>query len=246
MRETPPSGPVTARSGIVASALVHVFTATGVVCALFAVLATLEGSWTTAFVWLGIAFIIDGIDGTFARYAQVAHKLPRFSGERLDMIVDYTTYVFVPALMLLESGILSGAIGIVAAALILMSSLFHFIDTESKTEDNYFVGFPAIWNLVAFYLFAFSTPSWVALAVIIVCAGLTFVPMRWLHPMRVRRWFVLNAIATLAWAVAACWTVFVSGFPADTPALIVLGAVAIYGIGLAFSLPWAIESGSHS
>jgi phosphatidylcholine synthase len=234
------------RAGIIAAGLVHVFTATGAVCALFATLAALDRAWTAAFVWLGVALVIDGIDGTFARLARVETRLPRFSGERLDMIVDYTTYVFVPALMLLLSGIVSGPLGIAAAALILMSSLFHFCDTQSKTDDHYFVGFPAIWNLVAFYLFAFPVPQGVALLVIGVCAGFTFVPMRWLHPMRVRRWFTANVVAMLAWGLAAGWTVFVTGFPANLVSQITLAVVALYCIGLAFALPWAIESGAKS
>lgn len=224
------------------AALVHAFTASGSVCALLATLATLEKNWVAAFAWLGLALIIDGIDGALARLAHVETRIPRFSGERLDMIVDYTTYVFVPVLMLLGSGILSGVTGFLAACLILMSSLFHFCDTQSKTEDNYFVGFPAIWNLVAFYLFAFALPSWLALLVIAVCAGLTFVPLRWLHPMRVRRLMAVNAVATVIWTIAAGWTLLVTGFPASGPAQIALAIVALYGLALPFTLPWAVDT----
>ncbi len=227
----------------VPAALVHAFTASGSICALLAALAMLDKAWTAAFAWLGLALLIDGIDGTFARLARVERHLPRFSGERLDMIVDYTTYVFVPVLMLLQSGILSGITGFLAGAVILMSSLYHFCDTQSKTDDHYFVGFPAIWNLVAFYLFAFALPSWLALLVIAVCAGLTFVPMRWLHPMRVRRLIVVNGIATLVWSAAAAWTLLVTGFPAAPLAQVALAGVAAYGLVLPFTLPWATDTG---
>lgn len=223
----------------VAPALVHVFTASGIVCALLATLATLDGRWTHAFAWLGLALVIDGVDGTLARLAHVHTRLPRFSGERLDLVIDYVTYVFVPALMLLKSGILSGIPGVVAASFILMSSLFHFSDTASKTDDHHFVGFPAIWNLVAFYLFAFAVPGWLALAAVIVCGCLTFVPMRWLHPMRVRRLMWLNFLAMATWSVAAGWVVFVTGFPATGPAWWLLAAVAVYGVALAATLPLA-------
>jgi phosphatidylcholine synthase len=223
----------------IAPALVHVFTATGIVCALFATLATLDGAWTTAFLWLGIAFIVDGVDGTLARLAHVHTRLPRFSGERLDMVVDYVTYVFVPALMMLRSGILPGWLGVAAACYILMSSLFHFSDTASKTDDQHFVGFPAIWNLVAFYLFAFPVPEWVALLVVAVCGTLTFVPMRWLHPMRVRRLMGVNVAATAVWSGAAAWVVLVTGLPATGVAKWLLAAVALYGIALACTLPLA-------
>ena len=124
------------------AALVHAFTALGAVCALLAVRAVIAGAWETVFVWLGIALIIDGIDGTFARLAKVSEHLPRFSGERLDLVVDYLTYVFVPALALVQAGYLPGALGLLLAALILLSSLFHFADTQSKSDDNCFVAFP--------------------------------------------------------------------------------------------------------
>src|SRR5436305_12231867 len=82
------------------AALVTRFTALGAVCALFATRAVLAGAWEQVFAWLGLALFIDGADGTFARMANVSTKLPRFSGDRLDMIVDYVTYVFVPVLAL--------------------------------------------------------------------------------------------------------------------------------------------------
>ena len=138
------------RGGIVAAAAVHAFTASGVICAFLATLAVIDGTYARAFAWLGLAFVIDGIDGTFARFVNVGRRLPRFSGERLDQVVDYVTYVFVPALAMLQAGILSGAWGTTLAILILMSSLYHFADNDNKTDDHCFVGFPAIWNIVAF------------------------------------------------------------------------------------------------
>ena len=88
----------------IAAASVHLFTALGAVCGLFAALAAFDGAWERMFIWLGVALVIDGIDGTFARMAHVEERLPRFSGERLDLVVDYVTYVFVPALALLRAG----------------------------------------------------------------------------------------------------------------------------------------------
>jgi phosphatidylcholine synthase len=226
------------RAGILAAAAVHVFTASGIVCALMATLATLDGAYARAFAWLGLAFLIDGIDGTFARMVHVSTRLPRFSGDKLDLVVDYVTYVFVPVLMLLKAGLLSGPFELPLACLILLSSLFHFCDTESKTEDNHFVGFPAIWNLVAFYLFAIPLPRWLGMVVIAACIVMTFVPMRWLHPLRVKSLMPLNIAATLLWSAAAAWTVFVTDLPADSIARIVLGAVGVYGLALAFATPW--------
>jgi len=161
------------------AALVHVFTALGIVCALLATRAALAGAWEEVFAWLGLALIVDGIDGTFARLADVTVRLPRFSGERLDLVIDYVTYVFVPALALQQAGYLQGAFGVLLASLILLSSLFHFADTESKTEDHCFVGFPAVWNIVAFYIFAFRLPSWMVAILVVACVVLTYGQSHW-------------------------------------------------------------------
>ena len=226
------------RGGALAAAAVHTFTASGIICAFLATLAIIDGAYPLAFAWLGLALVIDGIDGTFARMVNVSRRLPRFSGERLDQVVDYVTYVFVPALALLKAGILFGAWGTTQAALILMSSLYHFADNGNKTEDHCFVGFPAIWNIVAFYLFAFPMPPWGASLVILTCVLLTFVPMRWLHPMRVERRMGLNIAASVLWLAAASATL-VAGFPAPLWAGIVLMAVGVYALALTIIWPWA-------
>jgi phosphatidylcholine synthase len=214
------------------AALVHLFTALGAVCALFATRAVLAGAWEQVFAWLGLALLIDGIDGTFARMADVSTRLPRFSGERLDLIVDYVTYVFVPALALLQAGYLSGGFGVMLASLILLSSLFHFSDTESKSDDHCFVGFPAIWNIVAFYVFAFHMPTWAVGLLVLAGVALTFVPLRWAHPLRAPLLWPITLGLTGVWVVAAVVTVW-SGFPAGPFTKAVLLLVAAYGLGLA-------------
>jgi phosphatidylcholine synthase len=217
--------------GVWAAALVHVFTALGAVCALLATRALLERHWEEAFAWLGVALLIDGTDGTFARMTDVSGRLPRFSGERLDLIVDYLTYVFVPVLALLLAGYLPGFFGLVLASLILLSSLFHFSDTASKSEDYSFVGFPAIWNAVAFYIFALDMPAWAAAACVLTCVVLTFVPMHWAHPMRTPTLRLLTLAAVLLWAIASALALW-QGFPASGAVQGTLAVVAAYGIGL--------------
>ena len=214
------------------AALVHLFTALGAVCALLATRAVLSGAWEEVFAWLGLALIIDGIDGTFARMADVTVRLPRFSGERLDLVVDYVTYVFVPALALLQAGYLRGSFGMLLASLILLSSLFHFSDTESKTEDHCFVGFPAIWNIVAFYVFAFAMPPWVVASLVVSCVALTFVPMGWAHPLRTPRLWPVTLAVTVLWCLAACIALW-AGFPANPVVQVILLVTAAYGVGLA-------------
>jgi phosphatidylcholine synthase len=196
-----------------------------------ATLAVASEAWERVFAWLGLAIVIDGVDGTLARRARVRERLPRFSGDRLDLVVDYVTYVFVPALALLQAGFLSGWWGVPLASLILLSSLFHFCDTASKAGDHSFVGFPAVWNLVAFYVFALGLPQWAAAALVLVCVALTFVPFRWAHPLRTARLRTVTLAACAVWTAAAA-AVLWSGFPADAWAGALLLLTAGYGIGL--------------
>ena len=214
------------------AALVHIFTASGAVCGLMATMAVFAGAWEAVFGWLGLALVIDGIDGTFARMAKVEQRLPRFSGDRLDLVIDYVTYVFVPALALLQAGFLPGYVGLFLAGLILLSSLFHFSDTQSKAEDYSFVGFPAIWNAVAFYVFAFGLERWATVAVVLACVALTFVPLKWVHPLRTPALRFVTAFAIALWAVAAASTLL-TGFPAGSWEKGVLLLTGLYGVALA-------------
>lgn len=223
-----------------AGVAVHIFTGLGAVCALMAVEALMVADWPRMFLWLGIAFLIDGVDGPIARAVEVKRNLPRFSGERIDLVIDYLTYVFVPALALLMAGRLPDGVGHLLVAAILLSSLFHFADVESKSDDLSFVGFPAIWNILAFYVFALGLGPGVTAALVALCVALTFVPLHWVHPVRVLALRPLTLTLTLAWSAAALWSVL-AGFPAPGLAQVVLVAAAAYGLGLSLWLSRGIR-----
>lgn len=211
-------------------AMVHVLTALGVVCALMAVLAITGRHYEVMFAWLGLAFLIDGIDGPLARAAGVKQRLPRFSGERLDLIIDYLTYVFIPVLAMLAAEQFEPAIAVPLAAAVLLSALFHFADTQSKADDNSFIGFPAIWNVVAFYVFAFQPPQILVTTIAAACIVFTFIPLKWLHPMRVVAWRRATVLATGLWFAAAAATLW-SGFDAAPLwAQVALALVAAYAL----------------
>ncbi len=219
------------------AASVHLLTASGAVLALLALRAVQQSDWQTMFLWLGIALIVDAIDGPLARRFAVKTVLPRFSGERLDLIVDYLTYVAVPAYALTEAPLLPDAARLPAAAAILVSSLFQFADLHSKTEEGYFVGFPAIWNLVLLYLFALQPAPLVALAWVGVFVLGTFVPILALHPFRVVRLRMLTCLVAAVWAGAATASI-ASPFPSPfwVQALLILTAIYFTGVGLYRSL----------
>lgn len=217
------------------AASVHLFTALGAVCGLLAALAAFDGAWERMFAWLGVALVIDAIDGTLARMVHVEERLPRFSGERLDLVIDYVTYVFVPALALVRGGFLTGTGGIIVAALILLSSLYHFSDLASKAEDASFVGFPTLWNVVAFYAFALTPPAWVTYPLLLLCVLLTFVPMHWVHPVRVARLREVTLGMTALWAVAAV-AALLYGFPPPLWVQAALVIAAVYFTGMTLEL----------
>lgn len=216
------------------AAAVHMLTASGAVLGFFALVAAVHEQWEGAFAWLGAALLVDGIDGPLARRFEVARRLPRFDGESLDLIADYVNYVLVPAYLIYAGGFLSPGYAAVAAVTILLSSLFHFIDRASKTKDGYFVGFPAIWNVVALYAFVFSPPWLVVFGAITFLVVLTFIPVAWVHPVRVRAWRPVTALVTVVWAVAAI-AALVRGFPGDGITKFIFAATAVYFLALGMS-----------
>ena len=155
------------------------------------------------FMWLGIALCIDGIDGTFARRLQVASLLPRWSGDILDLVVDILNYVFVPAYALAASGLLPQAAAVALGVLIVVTGALYFADRLMKTSDYYFRGFPALWNIAAFYLFMLRPQPWAAAATITALAALTFVPFHVVHPVRIAHLRGITTAALAAWTLLA-------------------------------------------
>ena len=189
------------------------------------------------FVWLGVALIVDTVDGPLARRVGAATVLPRWSGERLDLIVDFLTYVAVPAFALSQADILPEGFRLPAGIAVLMISLFHMADQKSKTTEGYFVGFPAIWNVVCLYLFAFMPPPVLALAIVAVLLALTFMPILCVHPFRVAAWRPIAMLLTVLWGVAAVGAV-ANPFPSPlwVRALLVVTAAGLAGIGAVRSI----------
>jgi phosphatidylcholine synthase len=179
---------------------VHIFTATGAALGFLALLEAVRGDWVTMFVWLAVALFVDGIDGTLARTLHTAALAPRWSGEALDLVVDYVTYVFVPAYAIASSGLMPPWLALPACILIVISSALYFCDREMKTSDNSFRGFPALWNAAAFYLLLLRPPGWAAATVILVLVVLTFAPIRFVHPFRVARLRILTVAVLALWA----------------------------------------------
>lgn len=179
---------------------VHLFTASGAFWAFLALAAAAEYRFNVMWWWLGVALLVDGVDGPLARYFQVKTVLPNWSGEMLDSIIDYVTFVLIPAFALYQSGFLQERTSFLAAALIVCTSAIYYADTRMKTVNNSFRGFPVCWNMVVFTLFVIQ-PGWtVALGVVIVSAVLTFMPVHFVHPVRVK------TLRTLTLSMFAIWS----------------------------------------
>lgn len=183
--------------------LVHILTASGAALALLSLMAATHGDWALMFLWLGIALVVDAIDGPIARAIQVAQRLPRWSGEVLDLVVDFTTYVFVPAYAITASELMPDVIALVAGLIVAVTGTLYFADRNMKTTDNFFQGFPAVWNVVVFYLLLLRPGPAVCVATVALFAVLTFVPVRFVHPFRVRRLRTVTVALLTLWAALA-------------------------------------------
>ncbi|MEZ5084881.1 MAG: phosphatidylcholine synthase [Tessaracoccus sp.] len=180
--------------------LVHLFTMTGVVWACLAVVALFEGQIARMWLWLGIALIVDGLDGTLARKAEVKTYAPGFDGTVLDVMVDYLTWTFIPALfMYLYLPLGSVGVAVTMFVLICASSVFCYCNVSLKTHDYYFMGFPAAWNVVAVVMWILDTGATFNVIVTIVLSVLTVAPLTFVHPFRVARLMPVNVVAAFGW-----------------------------------------------
>ncbi|TXH95219.1 MAG: phosphatidylcholine/phosphatidylserine synthase [Pseudorhodobacter sp.] len=189
---------------------VHLLTATGAVLSMFAMLAAVEGNWQTMFLWLVLALFVDGIDGPLARRYDTPKNFPTYDGVLMDLIVDYLTYVFIPAYALFKSGMLTGWTGWLAIIAICYGSVIYFADTRMKTKDKSFSGFPACWNMVVLVLFAIAPSQNVILAVVVLLTIGMFVPLKFVHPTRTKRWREITLPVSVAWVLFAGWAAWVN------------------------------------
>ncbi len=188
---------------------VHLFTATGAVFAMLAMLEAVDNNWSLMFLWLVVAFFVDGVDGPLARRYDVETNAPHFDGVLLDLIIDYLTYVFIPAYALYGSGLMDGWSGWVAIIIITFASALYFADTRMKTQDYSFSGFPGCWNMLILVLFAVTPVWWVSLTVVALLAVTMFVPVKFVHPVRTQRWRSVTLPMALGWVVFAGWAAWV-------------------------------------
>ncbi len=197
----------------IAALFVHFLTATGAVFAMLAMLAAVDGKWSLMFLWLVVAFAVDGIDGPLARRFDVKKYAPQYDGVLLDLIIDYLTYVFIPAFALFKSGLLPGWVGWLSIILITFASVIYFADMRMKTKDNSFAGFPGCWNMLVLVLFALKPAPVVCLMIVIFLTFAMFSNLKFIHPVRTERWRAVSLPMALAWTGFAGWAAWVDFSP---------------------------------
>jgi Phosphatidylserine synthase len=202
---------------------VHLFTALGASLAMLALLEAAQQDWAMMTIWLTVAFVVDGIDGPLARRYAVTENAPIIDGVLLDLIVDFLTYVMIPAYALYGSGLLPGWSGWIVVLLIPFASALYFSDTRMKTEDKSFRGFPACWNMVALALLVIVPPWEVILSLVVALCVAQFLNLKFVHPVRTARWRWLTLPVALLWTGSIALAAL-SGF-ADNPALTVVVTV---------------------
>jgi len=229
---------------------VHILTASGAFLAFLSIVAAAENDFPKSFFWLGAALVVDGVDGPLARKLEVKKWWPHWSGDMLDNVIDYTTYVIIPAFILYQSGLLdqtnvygqkeellSKFYSFGAAAVIVITSAIYYADTRMKTEHYGFKGFPVCWNMVVFALFVLSPSANFSIAFIMFTAVMTFVPVIFIHPVRVKILRPLNLTAFIAWGITGLSAVY---FSLDNPLLIdavfLVSSLYLFCIGFVLQL----------
>ena len=187
----------------IAAWAVHGFTGSGAVLGLLAIIAILNNDAVGAFLWLGLALLIDGIDGTLARKVDVSKLTPNIDGTILDSVVDYLNYVIIPSLMIYWFQMVPIGFELIVPSSIILASLYTFANLKMKTEDYYFRGFPAVWNIVVLYFFILGTNGYINISVIVICIILTFIPIKFVHPLRVKDLRNLTIFFTVIWSATS-------------------------------------------
>ena len=182
--------------------MTHLLTATGAALGFLALMAVFANDLRKAFIWLGVALVVDAIDGPIARKLKIKDVAPRYDGAVLDLVVDFITYVFVPATMIVWGGLVPGTLGVIAALAIVAGSALYFADTKMKTDDWWFLGFPAVWNVFMLYLAVFPLEAWAGFLVVMVGVASMFLPVPFVHPFRVNRFRALTVAMLVAWAIS--------------------------------------------
>jgi phosphatidylcholine synthase len=184
---------------------VHLFTATGAVWGFLGLLAIFEHNWRMMIIYMIVAMLVDGFDGMLARWADVKKYANGLDGALLDNILDYLNYVVVPALFLVEADVLPESVRLFAACSILLTSAYQFTQSDAKTDDHHFKGFPSYWNVAALYMLLMNLPQWWNFGFLMLFNVLVFIPIRYIYPSRNSYLRTLTLALTYLYGAIGIW-----------------------------------------
>ncbi len=209
---------------------VHAFTSSGIVVGFLAILAITEHEFQEAMLWLFLALIIDGIDGTFARMFRVREVLPNFDGKMIDAVIDFATYAIIPAYFIYEAPLLPTDFRLLGAAIILLVSAMYYGKDGMISSDYYFVGFPVMWNMVAFYLFfVVDFSEWVNFVLVVIFAIMHFIPIKFLYPSRTMKFRWLNIVVSVLFIISNIWIIAIYNEAGEKN--VILSSIALACVG---------------
>ena len=189
--------------------LVHLLTGFGIVAGFFSLISVLNNNQKDAFLWLGLAFLIDSIDGTLARKFDVKKNLPNIDGKMLDSIIDFFNYVIIPSIMIYWFNYVPDQFIVLIPVILIFISLFSYVNLNILTNDNYYNGFPAIWNVIVLYFYIFGTSQNVNLILLTLLIFLKFSPLKCIHPLRVKRFKNLSIIFAIIWFLTSALLILI-------------------------------------
>ena len=189
--------------------LVHLLTGFGIIAGYFALIAVMDNNQEEAFLWLGLAFLIDGVDGTLARKFNVKKNLPNIDGKMLDSIIDFFNYVIIPSIMIYWFRYVPDQFAVLIPAILIFISIYSYVNLNILTNDNYYNGFPAIWNVIVLYFYIFGTSQNVNLILLILLIFLKFSPLKCIHPLRVKRFKNLSIIFAIIWFLTSALLILI-------------------------------------
>jgi phosphatidylcholine synthase len=215
--------------------LVHAYTGTGAVLAFAGAWGVIHGNDRLALAAMFLATVVDGTDGVLARAARVKDVLPEVDGARIDDIVDYITFVFLPMMLLEASGGLYAWAAFPVVAVVLLSSLYGFVAPDAKSSDHFFTGFPSYWNIVVLYLLLFRLSPGVNALVLLALSALVFVRVGWIYPSRTPTLRALTLALGALWGIAVAAIIVLWPSP---PRWVAIGSLAfpVYYIVLSLVL----------
>ena len=179
--------------------LVHLLTGFGIIAGYFALIAVMNNNQKEAFLWLGLAFLIDSVDGTLARKFNVKKNLPNIDGKMLDSIIDFFNYVIIPSIMIYWFRYVPDQFAVLIPAILIFISIYSYVNLNILTNDNYYNGFPAIWNVIVLYFYIFGTSQNFNLILLTLLIFLKFSPLKCIHPLRVKKFKNLSIFFAIIW-----------------------------------------------